>query len=490
LHSSLTVTFERASAMLERLADRVERSARAHEERPGLAGLKLLLEVLVANVADTRRRIGGYYEGRDQQGEGYARKLISDETKRQNSVAGACLTLLERAPGRDFDPFVGPIGRLARQVAGDTELIVNSITSPVEYQITEELNDKLFDPSLAGRVGTAVKELASALPKLVVLRYPANEEADSFSHLLLGHELAHLALRKDGRGDRIAGQAFSQVLEETKARNVPGPRREMLPARSQRWFTELACDRLGLRMIGPAFYLALYEYATLREWEYSPSGAGRRESDYNQYPALAWRLTKLGEFAEGYLPKTRASPWPAIRAVFGELKEAIPPWEDPAAAEEREIVAAGLRELSARESDLLPPTGTTRAVAAVDTKLKRLVAQDSCYSEQRFREDMPLVWRKLDKQMLPAERIVSRDKPGSGGAACWQKGKTWSVPVDWRSIINGTYLHWWANKATLDRDVASKTARGAVELSEIHLQALTLRDELRVLALNLETGDG
>ena len=362
--------------MLERLADRVERSARPHEERTGLAGLKLLLEVLVASVADARRRVEGYYESRDQRGEGYTRELISDETKRQNSLAGACLTLLERAPGRDFDPFVGPVGRLARQVAGDTELIVNSIPSPVEYQITEELNGKLFDPSLAGRVGTAVTELASALPKLVVLRYPANEEADSFSHLLLGHELAHLALRKDGRGDRIAGQAFRQVLERNKALNVPPARQEMLPVRSQRWFTELACDRLGLRMIGPAFYLALYEYATLREWEYLPSEADGRGSDYNQYPALAWRLTELGKLAERYLPQasTKTSPWPRIRAVFGELKEAIPPWDDPDTLVEREIVAAALQELGEKECELLPPAGTTRAVAAVDAKLKGLVS--------------------------------------------------------------------------------------------------------------------
>ena len=287
-----------------------------------------------------------------------------------------------------------------------------------------------------------------------MLRYPANEEADSFSHLLLGHELAHLALRKDGRGDRIAGQAFRQVLERNKALNVPPARQEMLPVRSQRWFNELACDRLGLRMIGPAFYFALYEYATLREWEYLPSEADGRGSDYNQYPALAWRLTELGKLAERYLPQasTKTSPWPRIRAVFGELKEAIPPWDDPDTLVEREIVAAALQELGEKECELLPPAGTTRAVAAVDAKLKGLVAQDSCYSEQRFREDMPLVWKKLDKHMLPAERIVSRDRRGRRRTARWQKGETWSVPVDWRSIINGGYLHWWAHKPEHKRD--------------------------------------
>lgn len=495
--------------MLARLEQRIEEARRDYEDRPLLAGSKLLLETLAVLVADARRRIGELVEQaanapatKRREVQRDVRQRIASETGRQDLITSYYLDVLANAHGRAFDPFIGPIGRLAGQVAEDTELIVSAVRRASEYEITQPINSTIPGHENADDIGPAAQDVVRALPPLILLRYPANEEPDCFHHLLLGHEIAHLALRRDGIGERLAKEALESVRARRNARPLAPGRGDMLPERSHNWFTELACDQLGVKIIGPALLLALYEYAALHDWQYDVDLT--QKSAYNRYPALAWRLRELRKLVrEEYLPPPRRdeSPlWRPIRQVFDELE--IPSWRDPAASEEKLAVRRALRALVEHEHELLPEPEDARALRAVmrhpllrtRPELADFVRQNPRYDGDRFRRDVEIVWQKLGDKILPAEDVVLRGDPPDALQGSWDDervaGMLWSLPLDWRSILNGAYLHWWAgardapeDDSTTDRAAASAMARGAVELSEIHLQALALRDELRVLSM-------
>ncbi len=285
-------------------------------------------------VADAQRHFDAEYsdaveqEDEEQQ---ETRDLIAGEARSVADIVGNCLNVLDHTHGRRFDPFIRPIARLARMVAPETELLVNPISHAGSYQVTFPVNADLPGYDDSDDVGPAVRQQVRGLPKLVILRYPSNEENDSFHHLLLGHEVAHLALRRNGVGDRLAREAYEAFRVKAAAQDLADERGRTLPTRVQRWFIELACDRVGVKLVGPALYVALFEYALLREWQYQPDLI-RPDSHYNNYPALSWRLAALDDIVDSYLPANEErdqSPWPTVLDVFGAIRAAVPVWEDP-----------------------------------------------------------------------------------------------------------------------------------------------------------------
>jgi hypothetical protein len=162
-------------------------------------------------------------------------------------------------------------------------------------------------------------------------------------------------------------------------------------------------------------------------------------------------------------------------------------------SESASAVEAALTLLAEQEQSLLPneprPEPAERPLTAPSQAIIELLAQDSFYRPQRFQADLPLVWDKIADEMAPAERVLSRSEVESQ----WKKGTPWSVPIDWRSILVGSYLYWLLGSEDAgeieERKRLSAVARSGVELSEIHRRALELRDELRDLKVPLLGAD-
>lgn len=488
--------YEQALDACDRLQHMARETRAVYEERSELVAALLLAETLEVIVADADRRIRDEHEAdADDLGE----QITAKTAAYLNQAVGICLGVLKSSPGRKFDAFVPPFRRLAQRVTGgNTELLVSPTSPAREYQISQPLNDRLLKPAEGEEdlMGPALKERINSLPNLVILSYPESAEDDSFSHCLIGHEIAHLVLRAERRGDEMARLAFQDF-----AASQDGPIEgadALLVDRATRWFMELACDRVGLRLIGPGLYFALFEFALLRSWQYEPNPSPH--APYNEYPALAWRLNELAPLVEGYLPNAHSrrgkrQPWPAIRRIFEQTRARVPTWTQGHVENEKAIVNVGLGLLREVELALLPaedPEALVREVTVPTLELAERFAQHGHYAPAQFQDDLEVVWQKISAQIVPAERVLHRAhrRLKLGSSPGWPGEGPWSLPIDWRSILNGAYLHWMVSTqdATPEQRLAerrrnSTLARGGVELSEIHRTALALRQELSVLAV-------
>jgi hypothetical protein len=169
-----------------------------------------------------------------------------------------------------------------RTIHGSTELAVNISPSREvifepgdEYEFQDSLIEELvrFAVNFSRELGAALKEL----PHLTVITYPAHLDSDTLLHAVVAHEIAHLALDRihPGEPTSIGSQLintsldrqFDDLLTELgSAADAEGEptdgeqfaRRERdTRRRVKKWFEELACDSLALRMVGPAYVFAL-----------------------------------------------------------------------------------------------------------------------------------------------------------------------------------------------------------------------------------------
>lgn len=490
------------------LRERVANLERAYRDRAELAGSLLLLRALAVLISHTERRLIDMRSKADDVpvGQGLPeldptevqelmeldRQVLAETVKTLETVVGVCVAVVSVPHSRDFDPFVRPIGNLARTMADGTEVIFRPLPSYTSYQISRPLNLQL-DLNVTD-APVALRNQVAALPTLVYLNYPATEEASTLHHLLIGHELGHLALRRTDVADHEGpvGDALASAAIERFKKGLNGEAQqtepsdlELLSDRATKWFIELACDRLGLRMVGPAYFLALLEHAALTRWFYDENqqrkSLDETASDYDKYPPMAWRVGSLWALVEEYLPKVEAGlpATSAADAVFDEANSIVPSWDAVLKTREAKIIEDALAEYMKIEPALLGK---------------------AAYPVDRFGKDLDLVWAKLESHIAPAERICSRQGPRDLHPERWQKGEVWSEPIDWRSILNGGYVHWlhieagqgfshdisgWRDRAELQRH-ANALLQGAVELSQIQEQASALREQLRQLDIRPE----
>jgi hypothetical protein len=455
---------------------------REFSEREDLLGTHLLLRALHLAVADAQRTLIEELRALPPPSESRRRdltlRLIQRIASTVERMVGQRLDFIAQPHGREFDPIADAYTRLARTLADETDEteVIFRPSEPSRYALSSSLLDALAE-SLRGRGSRVANELKS-MPTLVVLRYPAADEANVMQHLLVGHELAHLALRRrDGDGRTLSARLLEPSYDSWKrgeaAENMSEEDRGHVFDRAYNWFLELACDHLGMLMVGPAFFVALGEHSALRPSFHAPSS-----DEYKTHPHTAWRLGLLGQALEELLPtlgedEGDGDRWSSVRSVIEASRASIPAWEDRVPDNERKIVEGGMDALRSQAHSIL---GTARY-----TNLAR---------------DLGLVWDKLDSGMVPAERVCDRTSSTEGGSGHWQRGTRWSDPVDWRSIINVGYFRWLSTNRTwpearledwraADNERRKYVAllRGSVELSEFQREAHELAEQLLSLDL-------
>jgi hypothetical protein len=471
------LVFNRAFALLAATKRRIDHHIAAYSDRDDMAGTRLLLESLHRIAEDAQREVIAIQRelaewGEEQSSKRVERKLRDVRMIARNTawLTGQPLNYVTEPHGREFDPIAAAYSRMARAIESRTELV---------FRRSEHRGYALSPPLLAILEGNLVNrgsefvEQIERLPTILYVQYPALAEGDVLQHLLIAHEVAHLVMRLPIRKRTTAEDRFESAilaLKETdneaylamQDRSADGEGARNRPrSRALRWFTEIACDILAVRLAGPAYYLALCEHALVRQWFYLPS-----DGEGETHPHLAWRLnrahTQLEPFHEALKPAERKR----VAAVFGPYAAAVP---DPAAkiAEERYGRAIEL---------------------ALDTLVEDLdqgkLIGDAGLSPAQLAEELPLVLRQLEDELAPAERI----QWSASDVRVWKEAQgrppRWSEPLDWRSILNGGFLHLletskppakplrgaW-QKADEHRQRAVDHLRGSVELSEFQRAA-------------------
>jgi hypothetical protein len=508
LHRNLT----RIQGM-ERQVQTFDRRYMDREDLPGIKllirGLSIAVGVLRREVVDSAREPGEYrppeirpspVDPSALQSDPLDERLtrLTDAVRDFEKELGVWFDLLTDVQGQALDALAQPFVALLKKIPGlpETEIIFRPMPR-LHYVTWKHLFSKLVD--IVGLLDPDVCDQLEALPRLVAVEYPLFLEEDTFLHALLAHELAHLAFECDGKGDRVWREAVAEHKPSEGGRG--SPERRLLELRL---FTEAACDRLAVRMVGPAYALAFIEYTLTRNVLRWPPSKGRDDA---VYPELPWRLARIDEAVDDFLieapqgdPKDHPD-WMEIRSVIERWRSVMPSYE-------------------IEESDL--NRRLQEGLKKLDEDIGALLG-DAVYPASLFVEDMPLVWQKLAAGISPAEKIwdrdADRDRPfefgqpppggpfGSAGRPpeagqspaqpVEEDAEEWSRPMDWRSILNGCYLRWLADNPVAspprlehegvdlvtDRMRACEMLQGALELSELQRQMLDLRRELSPIAL-------
>lgn len=390
----------------------------------------------------------------------------------ENTVSGM-VPLIGRPHGVDFAPIVVPLRRLASQIIPGASLIFQA-TEEWTYARSSRLAQLLERNTDAVLNNADLARMIGGLTHISVVSYPVVNESDVFQQLMIGHELGHLALRKRVDGGATAGDAlFASAVRETP--HPAGVDIDAAQRRANAWFTELACDLIALEVVGPSYMLTLWEFARPHNvWIYP-----REWTFFARYPSLARRISTLSNRLQHFLPPVGTQShevWEPLRKVFDDVGNS-PPSEPPLSGEEDVYVDA-----------LVKP-----ALDQLIASLGQLVGQ-ARYKRPKFQRDAPIVWAKLDANIAPAERVLHRSSPVVSPQG-WNRGERWSIPIDWRSIVNVAYVHWLSKhpsdsapvyreravQAEEDRQEFSRHVYGTVELSELQRRMQALQLELRNL---------
>ncbi|MDX6697761.1 MAG: hypothetical protein QOE65_1158 [Solirubrobacteraceae bacterium] len=485
------LVFDRAVAQLLAAERHVDRHIAAYADRDDLAGTQLLLETLRMVIEDALREV--LTRQRSLAGASLAagareRELrqIKSAARRTALLVGQPLHYVVKSHGRAFDPLAIAFGRMARQIAPNTELIFRGSENR-GYALSPSLLEGLRQ-SLVNRGSPFVDQL-ERLPTLLYVQYPAVAEGDVLQHLLVAHEVAHLALRRpDGKKKRSQAEGrfetaiaawrnadpqahkAAEGIHASQTSDIWKARRE----KALYWFTELACDLLAVRLVGPAYYLALFEFALTRQWFYRADDDGS-----HTHPHLAWRLaraeTQLSAFFQHMAPPLQSQ----VKAAFTSRIKAVP---SAAATIKQEPYAAVIDiALDTLAEDLARSPADVLGNAPLDPALLA--------TELRF------VIEGLDNGLAPAERlcwsphdVVTWDQDSA------DRPPRWSEPLDWRSVLNGGYISvlgttklpveplrekWLAEDR--QRQDGTSRVRGTVELTEFHRRASVASGHLRTL---------
>jgi hypothetical protein len=474
---SRELVFNRAFALLAATKNRIDSHIGTYSDRDDMAGTQLLLETLHKIVEDAQRQIIAIQreltEGGPAESSQLKRNLLRDARMIARHTAwltGQPLHYVAKPHGRVLDPIAAAYCRMAREIEPRTELIFRA-SEHRGYALGQPLLTMLED-NLTNR-GSDLIEQVKRLPTFLYVQYPAMAEGDVLQHLLIAHEIAHLLLRAKVRERSTAEDRFEQALLTLKeddpdsyaamrAASEKGAKPSEPRNRALRWFTEIACDILAVRLAGPAYYLALCEHALVRQWFYLPS-----DGETKTHPHLAWRLSRATTQLDGFYSEMKPALQKRVKAVFKPYVEAVP---DPSAKIAEEPYGPAIeRALDQLVDDL--DRGELIEAAALGPSL--------------LAKELPLILERLESGLAPAERILWSVKD----VRVWQSDAQdrvppWSEPLDWRSILNGGYVHLLETAAAADKPLSGSWQaaeqrrlkvvdhlRGSVELSEFQRAA-------------------
>ena len=485
--------FERGLERIERMRQELSGLERDYAERDDLPGTQVSLRALLLIVGETERVIvaAGRERASEEISESAFRKTMASHMRTLEGLVPDQLSRVRRAHGRDLEPLVAPLTRMAGLIGPEQHLIFD----PVDRYEIELSDDRRWLTKYAEQFSDDLLEALRALPTISILSYPALLEGETLQHLLFGHEMGHLALARKIGDTKMTlrdaafleaviknSAAIEEQLDSTPSASSRDTYRseQELRERLKKWFTELACDQIGIRVVGPGFLLALHDFAALRDsWVQRPGIPG-----FKTHPGLAWRLERLVPEARRFLGSARTTvPWRAAREVVAQIESEIPAERDEITDLDRRIIDDALESLDGYLGDL--PKGIE-------------------YDIGDFERLFDVVWEKLENGIPPAEEILKRSRPD----VSWLRRRLtahdandgppdpWSQPMDWRAILNGGYFHWRAKtgaqggcghlpidpKRIEERANFNTLLRGSIELSEMQFKLQEVKDELYVMS--------
>lgn len=466
-----------AGQRLRESEKRISQMRRRAEDRDDRAGVNLLLRTLSLVVKQTemlineRLRLAEGFRGR-------ARQLEFDTVRtaivQLEGALSTCQTLVA-PPERDVAALIQPYVRLAKSLTGDdgTELIFES-GELFEYEVWADVFEEARE--ILEMVAPSLELRIENLPPFALITYPGRADSETLMHAVIAHEVIHLALvQKSEEGTDQVSEVFVRKLHERYGKEEAETAKDR-NRKLARWLNECLADSLALRVIGPAYFLGLAEY--LLPTHISAASVGPLD---DSHPPPAWRLQRLRLDAGRFFADRGGSRGEAAKA-FTQFLGLVPASIEPGSDDERE------------ELELLE-----EMVGEIDFEA---LAGEATYPVDRFRRDLPLVWAKLAQDVAPVERVKGRRVEGkraedkapvlNGDPDLAAPETDWSQSVDWRSILNGGYLHYLrkslmaprgrdADDLRRDRLQANSLVRGSIELSELHRRMIELRDQFGTL---------
>jgi hypothetical protein len=477
----------RALQGVEGLEAQLQDLTMRYAERDDLPGVGLLLRAcamltngIKRQLIDNSRAVGeAAYAGPDNgrqraRAEQHQRHIPLDARlepsvrilRRFEALLRVRLELVSETHGATFDALSGPFTRLAKALPGDRDIELIFRPSPgtlyeIWFQVLEELQELG-----ARRFGPEMAAVFDRMPRLMAIEYPWHYERDTFMHAVIAHEIGHIAF--------VNGRTGNQVwLDAARDHGMDADR----AAAYRRWFIEFACDALAVRMIGPAYPLALVEHTLGQNWWFAPQ-ATYGETTHPPVPTRIRLLeSEVARFFNGATPNSLShrSTLVAAEATTDSWMHKLPA-DDGIPDDVEPVINAALSALNGHN-----------------------VLGEAEYRVETFREQLGPVWDALSAGVAPAEIVYVRDrglrKPEEGTLR-----SAWSEPTDWRTILNGGYLRWLHEArgdklpdllrrgAAITNDRLERCAhiQGAIELSELHRAMLTQRNELSALDMQME----
>lgn len=469
----------RTVTRLHGLEDEVAELRRRFEPRDDLPGLRLfvrVLELLVESAKDKLMRLAGEEAAAEgEEGQEYGLDVNAAIAPALSEMTSG-LANLELALDAWKDLFSEPQGRKLDAIATGYRELVRALPGKGELEL-------IFKPVpvMAYKVHMNVlrrfrnlrlgldRTLFTTMPSLMMVEYPALFEGDAFQHAAIAHEVAHVALQdhEDTRTQGPEGTTLRETGSEPQAvwdwalwtsgvdKDAAIDRRDT--------FVELACDFLAVRLVGPAYALAFAEFTLAQN-------ILRTSSKARTHPPLPWRIARLRAAVEPYLRD--GEPGTALedgRLAMEELMAVFGPREEP----DDKLVITALDRL---EHQLVEVIG------------------EAAFPVERFRQELQIVSDKMAFRIAPAEAIYERDIDRPAGEAGW------SVPLDWRSILNGGYLRYlhespttsvarhWAEAADRDAERATmcEFIRGSIELRHLHAGLRDMRTQLQGIEIPVD----
>jgi hypothetical protein len=384
---------------------------------------------------------------------GAARSLMSGFSSKHEKLVES----LRPTRAEALEVFAQPFTRLAKKLLPNAEvLFLGWRLSNYEIRVYDQNRAEKFT---AGAPISIQREFGEDFQFLQFL-HPVLRQADLFQHAAFGHELAHPAIRLrppdeviarlgvEGDSPNYANVAVDAAHRAIAAEEISHSTDQQV--RLSKWFDEIACDIVGMRLLGPAFGLAFIEVTSVNR------GFERNEAD-SAYPPISMRVDLMEEeFGRFLLPD--------------EFEQRLRPGLDRAF----ESVVRGVK------ADDEIPYATEWMQIAVTTFREHCVEAllgGQELAPAALQGDFKAIWDLVGRGIPPAEKITValEDLPSS------QTDLTpWSQEYDWRLILNVMRIGLLDPQANqggweLSREEASRFATGAIEMAEFHRRARTLR---------------
>ncbi len=334
--------------------------------------------------------------------EGASDRLCSEHRKLL-----ARLTYLQAAENAKTDDvpwsLIPSIERLARALIPDRDIITTAL-SDFNYQIAIPRNEP------------------TGIDKYLILFIPKIHRANSFLHLLIGHELFHPLLQPFLLEERkvvlpiLRIGCFQLLLQAGEADNLFTRRRvdEIVQLASRYWqraVEEIMCDFGCVAIFGPAAALSMSTFALTGGLDERPTAQG----DF--YPPMRYRLRSMLKYALGCEEGMACQ-----QSLFKALDDSNF-LEDSARLKERMSSISALASASDDITEIETDPIARLAYKSVDSSLHKAwdyVYKISCPLDDRWTatySQVPSLLRSLELLVPPSE--VRDDKAKIGQPSAW-----------------------------------------------------------------------